>query len=214
VADSDEGRRTAVRHHLARRLLDDPVVYLDSLEPVARAYFVALRGTMATRLCEATGLTPESRAEGLALVDADGELTDIEMPAEGTEAHATLLVADFLARGCRHGKPEPSPKSNGAAAPREPAAPVRMADVVDFLRQVKVRFGKYWRKSARVAGAEAELAETAVRRLKKLSLIERHGETIAPLPALARFKVGEADVRPAKARRVGQRLAGEELELS
>jgi hypothetical protein len=31
VADSEEGRRTAVRHGLARRLLDDPVVYIDNL---------------------------------------------------------------------------------------------------------------------------------------------------------------------------------------
>ena len=29
-ADSDEGRRTALRHQLARRLLDDPVVYVDN----------------------------------------------------------------------------------------------------------------------------------------------------------------------------------------
>ena len=32
VADSDDGRRTALRHHLSRRLLDDPVVYVDALD--------------------------------------------------------------------------------------------------------------------------------------------------------------------------------------
>jgi len=208
VADSDEGRRTAVRHQLARRLLDDPVIYIDSLAPEARAYFITLRGTMAARLCEATGLTPESRAEGLALVDDAGELTDVAMPAEGTEAHATLLVADFLARGCRQGKPV------GAATVQEAAAPVRMADVVEFLREAKVRFGKYWRKSARVAGAEAELAETAVQRLEKLLLIAHFGETIAPLPALARFALGEAEVRSLKAERTVQLPAGKELELT
>jgi uncharacterized protein (TIGR02678 family) len=32
VPDSDEGRRTALRQRLARRLLDDPVVYLDTLD--------------------------------------------------------------------------------------------------------------------------------------------------------------------------------------
>ena len=104
VADSEEGRRTAIRHHLARRLLDDPVVYIDSLGPEARAYFVNQRGPMAARLCEATGLTAETRAEGLALVDETGALTDVAMPAEGTEAHATLLVADFLARGWRQAR--------------------------------------------------------------------------------------------------------------
>ena len=50
VADSDEARRTALRHQLARRLLDDPVVYLDTLDAEARAYFVNQRGAMAARL--------------------------------------------------------------------------------------------------------------------------------------------------------------------
>ena len=96
IPDSDEGRRTALRHHLARRLLDDPVIYLDRLDVDQRAYFMNQRGTMASRLCDATGLVAEQRAEGLALADEDGELTDVAMPAEGTEAHVTLLVAGFL----------------------------------------------------------------------------------------------------------------------
>ena len=208
VADSDEGRRTAVRHQLARQLLDDPVVYIDRLGPEARAYFINQRGSMAARLCDATGLTPESRAEGLALVDDAGELTDVAMPAEGTEAHATLLVADFLARGCRQLRP------NGPAVMQERAAPVRMADVVEFLREAKVRFGKYWRKSARAVGAEAELAETAVQRLEKLQLVERRTDAIAPLPALARFTLGEAEVRSPNFERAVQLFTGEELELT
>jgi uncharacterized protein (TIGR02678 family) len=191
VADSDEGRRTAVRHHLARRLLDDPVIYIDTLEAEARSYFMNQRGVMAARLCEATGLTVESRAEGTALVDEAGALTDVAMPAEGTDAHATLLVADFLARGYRQ-------RRSDAAA----TASVRTADIVDFLRKAKAQFGKYWRKSARVAGAEDELAETAMARLEKLHLIERHGDAVSPLPALARFALGEADVRTPGVKRI------------
>jgi len=194
VADSDEGRRTAIRQHLSRRLLDDPVVYIDSLGPEARAYFANQRGLLATRLCEATGLTAEARAEGLALVDATGALTDVAMPAEGTEAHATLLVADFLARGWRQGRPggRTAAGANGRAVPD---APIRLADVVAFLREAKMRFGKYWRKSARTAGAEVELAETAVERLMKLHLVDRRDDEIVPLPALARFHLGEPAVR-------------------
>jgi uncharacterized protein (TIGR02678 family) len=69
VADSEEGRRTALRHTLARQMLDDPVIYTESLDPQVRAYFINQRGAMAARLCEATGLVPEQRAEGLALAD-------------------------------------------------------------------------------------------------------------------------------------------------
>jgi uncharacterized protein (TIGR02678 family) len=210
VADSDEGRRTAVRHRLARLLLDDPVVYIDSLEPEVRAYFVNQRGPMATRLSEAAGLVPESRAEGLALVDEAGELTDVEIPAEGTEAHATLLVADFLARGCRQ---QPS----GGCTARETAMCIRMGDIVGFLREAKVRFGRYWRKSARVAGAE--LAGIAVGRLEKLNLIERridgNGDVVHALPALARFALGDAEVRsPGGKRAAAQRSHDAELELT
>lgn len=193
VADSEDGRRTAVRHHLARLLLDDPVVYIDKLSPEVRAYYVNQRGAMAARLCEATGLTAESRAEGLALVDEAGSLSDIAMPAEGTDAHATLLVADFMQQGCRQRPPD------GEGSAQAPATWVDKADIVDFLRKAKPRFGKYWRKSARVAGAEMDLAEIAIERLERLHLLERDGDRVSPLPALARFSLGEADVRSAEA---------------
>lgn len=179
LADSDEAHRTALRHHLERRLLDDPVVYLDMLDPDLRAYFINQRGSMAGRLCEAAGLIAEQRAEGLALVDEDGALTDIAMPAEGTEAHVTLLVASFLA-----GQP----------------APTALDAVVSFLAEAKLRYGSYWRKSAREHGAEHELAGLALERLQKLQLVRCAADTVQPLPALARFALGEADIRkPASA---------------
>jgi uncharacterized protein (TIGR02678 family) len=183
VPDSDEGHRTALRHHLARRLLDDPVVYLDTLDANLRAYFVNQRGTMASRLCEAAGLVAEQRAEGLALVDEDGELTDIAMPAEGTDAHATLLVAEFLGSRSGSGLTEPVP----------------VHDVVDFLAEARTRFGSYWRKSAREAGAEHELALVALERLQKLQLVAWTAGEVRSLPALARFALGDTDVlRPVR----------------
>src|SRR5690606_28583296 len=85
VPDSADGARTAVRHRLARRLLDDPVVYHDELTVDEREYLATQRGPMALRLAHAAGLVPELRAEGAALVDGDGELTDEQLPAVGTE---------------------------------------------------------------------------------------------------------------------------------
>ena len=193
VADSDEGRRTALRHQLARRLLDDPVVYIDSLDAEARAYFINQRGVMAARLCDATGLIAEQRAEGLALADEAGALTDVAMPAEGTDAHATLLVAEFLATAERRRREIP-----GDA--RLFAAIIRGQDVIDFLRDSKNSYGKYWRKSAREPGAERELAEIALERLEKLQLIVRDADTIHPRPALARFALGAAEIRETRGR--------------
>src|SRR5690606_39113106 len=144
------------RQQLSRRLLDDPVVYAGTLAPEAQAYFINQRGTMAARLCEATGLLPEQRAEGLALVDPAGQLTDVAMPAEGTDAHVTLLVAGYLAQRLR-----------------ETGATLRVGrnEIAAFLGGTVERYGRYWRKSARAAGAEHELADIALTRLQQLALI-------------------------------------------
>lgn len=189
VIDSDEGRRTAIRHRLARRLLDDPVIYADDLDAEALAYFTNQRGAMASRLAEATGLVSESRAEGLALVDPDGDLTDIAMPAEGTEAHVTLLVAELLADRVR-------------AAPSGTVVELAFPDIVGHLAAAKQTYGRFWRKSALVPGSEMELGEIAVARLERLHLLVRDGPSIRPRPAIARFSLGDIETpdREAKER--------------
>ena len=181
VPDSDEGRRTAIRHDLSRRLLDDPVVYIDALDANVRSYFVNQRGPMAARLAEAAGLVVEQRAEGLALADENGTLTDVSMPAEGTEAHVTLLVAEFLA--------DRGQNRQDVARP-----PMTETQIAGFVGRARERYGSYWRKSAREPGAEHELARIAVQRLRKLQLISISGEHIRPLPALARFAVEPAEI--------------------
>jgi uncharacterized protein (TIGR02678 family) len=186
VVDSDDGRRAALRHQLARRLLDDPVIYNAALEPEARAYFINQRGAMASRLCEAVGLTAEQRAEGLALVDEAGLLTDVAMPAEGTDAHATLLVAEYLATHYMRGSAQGVDASSADFASE--------AEIAGFLAEARSRYGRYWRKSAREPNSESELAAIAIGRLEKLHLIERISDVVRPLPALARFALGDADV--------------------
>lgn len=183
--ESEQGRRDTLRHHLARRLLDDPVIYTASLDPDVQAYFINQRGTMASRLCEAAALTAEQRAEGLTLTDESGQLTDVSMPAEGTEAHATLLVAEHLAQRLR--------LDSGSAGTTDEA-------VAAFLRGAIERYGRYWRKSVREPGAERELAGIALDRLYKLQLVHREEGWIHPRPAIARFALGETQVRPPASR--------------
>jgi uncharacterized protein (TIGR02678 family) len=142
---------------------------------------------MAARLCEAVGLVAEQRAEGLALVDEAGTLTDVAMPAEGTDAHVTLLAAEYLATDYRQQQTD--------AASRSQPFVKREHDIVDFLRRARSRYGRYWRKSAREPGAERELAKVAIARLEKLQLIARRADSILPLPALVRFALGEAEIR-------------------
>ncbi|MGC1457192.1 MAG: TIGR02678 family protein [Steroidobacteraceae bacterium] len=176
VPDSLESRRTALRYRLARRLLDDPVLYHDELTPEEREYLSSQRGPMAYRLAQASGLTAELRAEGLALVDADGELSDKHLPAVGTEAHATLLVAEYLAR----------------AAKTDAATIHSLHALAAFLRDAADRYGRFWRKDAREAGAEVELAREAVDRLAALRLVQQVENGVRPLPALHRYTINEA----------------------
>jgi len=169
-----------MRHHLARRLLDDPVVYLDELDerPALRAYFQNQRGALAARLGEAAGLHAEQRAEGLALVDDSGELTDVAMPAAGTASHVTLLVAEFLA----------------AAGRAQPGTPVSEAAVAEAVRGLIPEYGRFWAKAAREPGAETGLAANALARLAMLRLVRREAAGAFPLPALARFALGDAEL--------------------
>ncbi|HEY4293787.1 TIGR02678 family protein [Luteibacter sp.] len=180
--DSEQGRRDARRHHLARRLLDDPVLYNGTLDEDTRNYFINQRGPLAARLCKDTGLVAEQRAEGLALADEGGQLTDVAMPAEGTEAHVTLLVAEHLAARLRQ-----------ARVPIQ----VEVDEIALYLRDAAGRFGRFWRKSARAPGAERELADVAIGRLHRLGLLACDGVCIEPLPAIARFALGHTEVRDA-----------------
>jgi uncharacterized protein (TIGR02678 family) len=173
-ADDAEGRRTAIRHRLARRLLDDPVVYHDELSAEEREYFGNQRGAMAQRLRAATGLEAELRAEGTALIDPQGELTDRALPAEGTQAHVTLLVAQFLAQRARDHRVGTE------------------SEIADFVRAAAARYGRYWRKSAREAGAETELAREALAQLAALRLVRGIDGGIEARPALLRFAFGDA----------------------
>jgi uncharacterized protein (TIGR02678 family) len=175
VPDSPEGRRLALRHRLARRLLDDPILYHDDLTPEEREYLSSQRGPLASRLAQGAGLTAELRAEGLALVDADGELSDKHLPAVGTEAHATLLVAEHMARSAR----------------TEPERIHSLHELAAHLRSAGDRYGRYWRKDAREPGAEVALASEAVDRLAALRLVRRLDHGVQALAALHRYAITE-----------------------
>ena len=169
--DTEDGRNRAIRLHLARRLLDDPVLYYADLSEEERGYLDRQRGPLLKRLTEATGLIAETRAEGIALVDPTGEATDLGMPEEGTDGHATLLLAEFLAERLRRGD----------------RRAVSLNILIRQMAAVAAEHRSHWRKDATVAGAERGLTVQAVRRLAALGLVSEGADGVAPLPALARF---------------------------
>ena len=178
-ATTDDLRNQQIRHRLTRRLLDEPVLYHAELDEAELAYLTTQRHAITSRITELTGLVAEVRAEGIAMVDPLDDLTDIRMPESGTDGHVTLLLAEHLARA------EPTP----------------VALLHGFVRDQARGHRAYWRKYAVTGGAEVELTEQALRRLEALRLVERgvgrDGEaTVRPLPALARYSVGEPEVSP------------------
>jgi uncharacterized protein (TIGR02678 family) len=192
LADSDELRNRALRHGLTRRLLDDPVLYGDELSEAESAYLASQRGALTRRVAELTGLVAEVRAEGVAMVDPEDDLTDLRMPEQGTYGHVTLLLAEYLA-------------GRGGTVP-----------VAELRRRVTgwaLEHAGFWRRSATAPGAEAELTGQAVDRLVALGLLERAetagGEpAVRPRPALDRYRIGETVLlepgQSAPARRAGR----------
>jgi len=171
VPDSTESRNRALRQALTRRLLDDAVVYLEDLNAEERNYLTSQRPFLLARITEATGLVPEIRAEGIALLDPSGEATDLRMPEEGTQGHATLLVAERLAGTL---------KQQGEIA-------VPLADLHAAMAAWVQEYRSYWRKETRDPGAEIGLCRLAVDRLEALGLVRRADGAVVPRPALARF---------------------------
>ena len=135
VAESDELRNQALRRRLTRRLLEDPVVYYDELDEDERATCCPSGTRSPGGSSEATGLIAEMRAEGIAMVDPDDELTDVRMPEQRTDGHVTLLVAEYLAR-------------------RDQAT---LDELRAFVRQAAAEHQAYWRKGVTEPGAETEL---------------------------------------------------------
>jgi uncharacterized protein (TIGR02678 family) len=173
LVESDDLRNQALRRQLTRRLLEDPVVYYDELDDDERAYLLSQRHAITRRIAEASGLIPEMRAEGIAMVDPHDELTDVRMPEQRTDGHVTLLVAEYLAH-------------------REQAT---FDGLHAFVRQAAAEHAGYWRKGVTEPGAETELLAIALEKLSALLLVRVDGHMVRSRPAIARFALNEPNIR-------------------
>lgn len=173
--ETDDARNRELRWRLTRRLLDDPIIYYDELNASEREYLIKQRGRLLKRVEEATGLVAEIRAEGIAMLDERGDVTDLEMPKDGTDGHFTLLIAEFLAQRIR----------------KELTVRVGIGELHQHASTLVGQHSKHWRKSVREPGAGEFLVADAIGRLEGLRLIVRDGDVIVPRPAIARYGIGE-----------------------
>ena len=105
-------------------------------------------------------------------------------PAEGTLSHATLLVAEYLA------------KALSGAEQRS----IAETEVAVFLRRAADEYGRYWRKAEREPGAEKMLAREVLEQLRRLRLILWEEGAVRARPALSRFALGKPELRTSERR--------------
>lgn len=172
----EAGEQARLRHRVARLVVEQPVVYRAELDEDERAWLGNRRGQLVADLERLTGCVVESRAEGLALIDADVEpLSGDAFPNRGAVAHGALLLAEHLV----------------AAAVAEPDLPTVGRLVTD------AELGRAWARVVDGYGARFtteyrddpdRLRREAVDLLGRLDLVVAVDGGLVVRPALARFR--------------------------
>jgi uncharacterized protein (TIGR02678 family) len=91
-----DARSDGPRHTVRRRLVETPVVYVDELTDDERDWLRRNQRREQRIFEDLFGLDAEIRAEGVALLDPQGELSDIDFPGTGTVPWAALLLLERL----------------------------------------------------------------------------------------------------------------------
>lgn len=178
-SEGDAARRRRSRTTLTRLLLDHPVVYYAELSEEELNYLNSQRARLTHEIGAATGLIAEIRAEGIAMVDPQRKLTDHAMPDEGTMGHAALLLAEFLI-------PHIARDDDGRPAQRVGVSVLRLEQ---YLAKQAETHKRRWRRDTQEPGGLRKLLEDVLARLQALRLLDRVGDHVFPLPALARYRL-------------------------
>jgi uncharacterized protein (TIGR02678 family) len=165
---SEVQRNLWLRHSIFRRLVDDPVVYLDDLSADERSYLASPTGRqLLRRAAEQGGFLLEERAEGIMFVDPDGLATDSRFPDDSSNAKvAALLLLDSM---------------DTTAVTSEQLRVQAEALLTRFPR---------WAKGYRGEDGAGQLVSDALEVLVGFGLVRVEGGLVHPLPAAARYEVG------------------------
>jgi uncharacterized protein (TIGR02678 family) len=178
-APTEDGRNRRLRHRVARRLVEQPVLYIDELSPEEREYYVSSqRPHLDGRVKAYCGLQAERRAEGTAMVDpttsSERALTDLRFPYNIADRQVALLLCPVFDEAYREGRP---------LLGREA--------LLRSVRDIVSRFSAL--EKLRDQESVALTLDEALSVLERMKLICATGEQWEALPALARF--AGADVR-------------------
>jgi len=174
-----------VRHHIARRLLDGPVLHLDECKEAELAYLTSGGGRewLRARVAEA-GFTLEERAEGMLAVDGDARATDETFPApNGTVHQLALLLVDELVETVV------APEGTPARSPRH-------RTLVELVAATERRLEAHpsWARAYQVDGGAERLTAEAVGLLASFGLVRHDDDVVEARPALCRYCPAEPQI--------------------
>ncbi|ORL78703.1 TIGR02678 family protein [Prescottella equi] len=124
-----DARETARR--MRRALVERPVVYADTLTDDERLQLALPR--TAADVEDLTGLVAERRAEGIAMIDPSGRMSDVRFPSTGTIAQVALLLAGEMADRVLD--------LDAAPLPRHPLPTTDQAELIERLDSAIPRSG-------------------------------------------------------------------------
>lgn len=165
-APTPEGERRARSQRLARRLVEDPVLYLDELDEEERVYFLGQRARIEGGVEQATAMQVERRAEGSAAIEPDRALTDLPFPAGSLVKQLALLLCDGLEAG----------------------EPVAWDELRGRVRALLARHAEHWRRDPDDPAEVDSLMHAAARVLDGLGLARADPDALVPRPMCARFR--------------------------
>lgn len=176
LIDRSEARAATSRAWMRCRLLEDPVLHRSDLDGAEWAELRRRLSEEVAIFAEMFDVTIEARAEGLAVIDEDGRLTDSVFPRTGTVGHAALLL---LTQATAYREPG-SDIVAGAALGR--------ADVEAIVTELATGHRKYW---SQLAEDPTRLTDAVLDLLEDHGLVATDGDAVALLPAAWRYGIEE-----------------------
>ncbi len=176
LVDRSEARVATSRAFMRCQLLEDPVLYRSDLDTAEWAELRRRLSEEGAIFFEMFDVTIEARAEGLAVIDEDGRLTDSVFPRTGTVGHAALLL---LAQATASHEPT-SEVAAGAVLHRD--------DVDAIVSELADGHRKYW---SQLAEEPAKLTDAVLDLLEDHHLVAVEGGTVVLLPAAWRYGIDE-----------------------
>jgi uncharacterized protein (TIGR02678 family) len=155
-------RRDAFRQWVRCHLVEDPVVYRSDLTDSEWMEFRRRLSEESRMLDEMFGFTLESRAEGVAAIDPNGNLSDVRFPSGGTVGHCALLLLEYL---------------------RETSTP--LDEVETFVAELAALHNKHWSKD--LTAATDRLTREVLSLLQMQRLVHVENAMVIALPAARRF---------------------------